>query len=328
VTAVSLDGVDGRTVARQGRGDVALRVTGRNLDGAKVSVDGVPLMAVMTRPTAITVTWSIPHGAPIGPRSILVETPFGQATAEGAIAVSPITVRAGASDGEGTPAEPFGDLVLALGAAAAGDEVHLTGEFPLDRGITIGEGVRVLGAGEGVGTSLAFEGNVAEAVTLAGGARLERVAVTGGKTCVAIAGAGAVVSNLVGRCANRGIVVKPRASATVELVDLMGQAEFAISAEGDALTLRDSSLSRSGYVGLRVKSGLLTLSLVAFASASALSGPFILDERAPLSAIPTEVVLDTVSFDGLALLPGEYVGPGRFGADALWIQNATKVAVK
>lgn|GEM_PF-805834 len=129
VTSVSIEDNEGSKQVRQGAGSVNLSVTGRHLE----RVTGITLGELAVAFTAsedgttLMVSAAIPHGAPLGNKTLMLTTAGGTTTVPEALVVTPITAGPAGDDvvGQGTPQRPYRSLKTALAVWREGDTVYL-----------------------------------------------------------------------------------------------------------------------------------------------------------------------------------------------------------
>ena len=114
---------------RQGTGDVVLDVDGTNLD--RVTAFRLGDLTTVELPgrtaTRLSLTASVPHGAPLGPKDLVLTGPGGDTVTSAALVVTPVTAGPGGNDdaGRGTTDAPVRTLTRALALAQTGDTVRL-----------------------------------------------------------------------------------------------------------------------------------------------------------------------------------------------------------
>ena len=126
--ATSIRDVTG-TQIRQGAGDVVLDVDGSNLD--RVTAFRLGDLTTVELPgrtaTRLSLTASVPHGAPPGPKDLVLTGPGGDTVTSAALVVTAVTAGPGGNDdaGRGTTDAPLRTLTRALTLAQTGDTVRL-----------------------------------------------------------------------------------------------------------------------------------------------------------------------------------------------------------
>jgi hypothetical protein len=126
--AVTIRDVTG-TQIRQGTGDVVLDVDGTNLD--RVTAFDLGDLTTVELPgrtaTRLSLTASVPHGAPPGPKDLVLTGPGGDTVTYAALVVTAVTAGPGGKDdeGRGTTDAPVRTLTKALTLAQTGDTVRL-----------------------------------------------------------------------------------------------------------------------------------------------------------------------------------------------------------
>ena len=117
------------TQIRQGTGDVVLDVDGSNLD--RVTAFRLGDLTTVELPgrtaTRLSLTASVPHGAPPGPKDLVLTGPGGDTVTAAALVVTAVTAGPGGDDdaGRGTTDTPLRTLTRALTLAQTGDTVRL-----------------------------------------------------------------------------------------------------------------------------------------------------------------------------------------------------------
>jgi len=126
--AVTIRDVTG-TQIRQGTGDVVLDVDGTNLDRVTAfDLGDLTTVELPGRtPTRLSLTASVPHGAPPGPKDLVLTGPGGDTVTYAALVVTAVTAGPGGKDdeGRGTTDAPVRTLTKALTLAQTGDTVRL-----------------------------------------------------------------------------------------------------------------------------------------------------------------------------------------------------------
>lgn len=129
VTSVALVSGDETRSVRQGAGSVTLRLEGAQLEQVdEASILGSPAGVGVASDGRLDVTWSVPHGAPLGPVDLRLLAADGRETVVAdALTITPITAGPDGDDvtGRATPTSPVRSMTRALSLAAAGDEVLL-----------------------------------------------------------------------------------------------------------------------------------------------------------------------------------------------------------
>ena len=126
--AVTIRAVTGRQI-RQGTGDVVLDVDGTNLD--RVTAFHLGDLTTVELPgrtaTRLSLTASVPHGAPPGPKDLVLTGPGGDTVTAAALVVTAVTAGPTGDDdaGRGTTDNPVRTLTRALTLAQTGDTVRL-----------------------------------------------------------------------------------------------------------------------------------------------------------------------------------------------------------
>lgn len=133
IATVSITGYGTSTQVRQGAGGIEVILTGQRLDtltSAKL-LGAFDFTIVQKSEASVKLTGIVPHGIEIGPRTLLVSGPSGEATMLDAIEITKITAaktpQLNPSDttGLGTPNRPYLTLTKALSVAASGDTILL-----------------------------------------------------------------------------------------------------------------------------------------------------------------------------------------------------------
>lgn len=141
-------------IVRQGEAGITISISGRNLAGARDVRLGDVVVAVQPGATAsaLTMTASVPHGAVLGGRELVLTTPTGTVRKPNAITISAITASHMGTDamGRGNHSSPFRTLGKAAEVAASGDIIQLIdGKYEKNTGekfpITIPDGVTLVG---------------------------------------------------------------------------------------------------------------------------------------------------------------------------------------
>lgn len=290
VAAVTLLDAPGTRSLRQGAGSVTLRLDGAHLDGVEsASIAGDHAAIGVASGGRLDVSWTVPHGAPLGPVDLTLRAVDGREVVVGeALTVTPITAGPAGDDdsGRGTPEAPVRTLTRALSLAAAGDEVLLlagtyaaasgevwpsyTGddEPELLTAPNLPAGVRVRGVdresvtliGPGVGAAAGTPSSVALAPTA--DADVRDLTIRGfGVGIVAAQGSVRVADVDVTDVFGSAVAAVDRADVTLERVAIdRGEASpgFGVVAFGGArVTLADSTVERMTYAALVTESATL-----------------------------------------------------------------------
>jgi hypothetical protein len=307
LTGVAIQGEWG-TQVRQGAGAISLRVKGTNLEGATARIGDLPLAHVSSDELEAQFTWTVEHGAPIGDRTLVVETQGGSASIAGALSVTAITVQSGLVGGNGTTAKPFGFVPDAIAVASDGDDVQLKGMFVHLDVITIPVGVRILGE---PGVKVTRPGGGTEgAFVLSGRAQLVGVEIdalpaANADTCLQIAGPDASISDVDVRGCLRGLVVAPAASVTLTNVHLTEQGQSGIVHSGTRLDGTGVTVNRNGFMstGFRINAGSVSLT---DSTLSRAAGVWFGDTDLVWVVGPSAITFKNVIVGVTQLAPGTY----------------------
>jgi hypothetical protein len=337
IHVVVIGGTEGRRRVHQGASDVTVVLRGRGLRGAEVSIGGAPLTVLSDTDDAVAAMWDVPHGAALGGRTLAVNTGHGSYLREEALEVTPITVAAGAPQGDGTPDAPYASLEQALGLAQDGDQVLLLGAYFTLGTAVVPSGVELRGSS---GARLESDNPIfppATGVVLMDRARLSALDIFGFPRCIEIKGIDAVVHGVGVAGCGVGLMTAEGSSAALTALHVDDTELVAIQHEGTALSVDDLTLYRNGATGIRAKSGGITIDggrLDHEPDGLAGLAPLFWDDR-PAAATST-ILLRNVTMDGATLPPGIYEGSDKGpreveGADGhlhLRISNATLVTVE
>ena len=253
VTSVSVDGSPGKQ-ARQGIGTTTIHLGGTKLDGAtSVTLGAGPSALIGTisadTASALTVIFTVPHGAPLGAQALTIVTPLGSQTVPAALTITEITSAPSGSDlpdggvaAVGTTESPFRSLTKSESVAQAGDTILLkngtyssaasgetfgiltasgfgayAGLVTLPAGVTVkGEstaGTLVVGPNKAAGSGVAF-------IITGAGTKIQTLTITKFDAAVLATGGSVELTKLhVHDNGTDGIYVRGTATATLDSVE-------------------------------------------------------------------------------------------------------------